>query len=341
MPFKISNETKIGALTAITITLFILGFNFLKGKSPLKKARYVYARFHSIEGLVASNSVIMNGLTVGNVYATSPGDEELNSVVVTIRLTEAIKIPINSIAQIKSNPLGAPAIEIVKGDARTFVSPGDTLATIETPGLFGSIFDKLAPTQKALDKLLISLDSIAAKVNTTLTPGVQDDLKVAMQNLRSVSGELNGTMAGVNKLVSANGSLAKTLDNANDFSASLVDNKQKIGNIASNLEAGSAKLAELDLKATVDQLNLSVASLKATLEKLNDPGNTAGALLNDRRMYDNLNSSINSLNLLLQDLRLHPKRYVQVSVFGKKDKSEPLMKPMAEDSATREQFKNQ
>lgn len=341
MPFKVSNEVKIGALTAITITLFILGFNFLKGKSPLKKAQYLYARFSNVAGLVPSNPVTMNGLAIGNVYATEPGDEELNSVLVTIQITEAIKIPNNSIAKIKSNPLGTTAIEIIKGDAREFLVKGDTLRSEETPGFFGTIFDKIEPTQKSLDKLLVSLDSVAQKVNATMTPATQEDLQASISNLRKVTSELGGTIAGINKLVNdPNSSLMKTIDNANSLTSELAANKQKISNIAGNLETTSNKLAEMDFAATVDNLNKTVTSLKATIDKLNDPKNSAGALLNDRRLYDNLNSTVNSLNILLQDLRLHPKRYVNVSVFGKKDKSEPLMKPMAEDSVTQEQRKN-
>ena len=71
--------------------------------------------------------------------------------------------------------------------------------------------------------------------------------------------------------------------------------------------------------------------LNTTLAKINSNEGTMGLLMNDKKLYSNLNASANSLNILLQDFRLHPKRYVNVSVFGKKDKSDPLMKPL-EDS---------
>jgi phospholipid/cholesterol/gamma-HCH transport system substrate-binding protein len=341
MAFKISNETKVGALTVITVTLFILGFNFLKGKNPLKRAQYYYARFDAIEGLVPSNPVIMNGLAIGNVYATEPGDEELNSVLVTIRLTQPIKIPKNSIASIKGNPLGTPAIEIVKGDAKTFLQTGDTIPSASTPGFFGSIFDKLGPTQKALDKLLTSLDSVAGKVNRTITSREQENIRNAIANLSKVSEQLTLTIASVNGMLDAqNGTLSKSAHNLEQVTGTLAANKDKITTIADNLSATSQKLRDLDLAKAIEELTSTLEYTKETLNKVNSKDGTVGMLLNDKKLYDNINYTINSLNLLMQDLRLHPKRYVNVSVFGKKDKTEPLMKPMATDSATMEQRKN-
>jgi phospholipid/cholesterol/gamma-HCH transport system substrate-binding protein len=338
MAFKISNETKIGALTAITITLFILGFNFLKGKNPLKKAQYFYARFEAIEGLVPSNPVIMNGLAIGNVYATEPADEEMNAVLVTIRLTEKVKVPSNSVALIKGNPLGTPAIELVKGDARTFLQPGDTIQSSSSPGFFGSIFDKLGPTQRALDKLLTSLDSVAGKVNRTITSREQENIRTALANLSVASGELTRTLASVNGLLDAQtGSIAKTADNLQQVSGTLAANKEKITGIVANLEKTSQTLSTLELEKALAEFSSTLEYVKTTVERVNSKEGTVGMLMNDRKLYDDLNNTLNSLNLLLQDVRMHPKRYVNVSVFGKKDKTEPLMKPMPTDSVTMEQ----
>ena len=47
---------------------------------------------------------------------------------------------------------------------------------------------------------------------------------------------------------------------------------------------------------------------------------TMGKLLKDDAMYNNLTKASKEIELLLQDLRLHPTRYVNVSLFGKKEK---------------------
>ena len=341
MPFKVSNETKVGALTAITITLFILGFNFMKGKNPLKKTNYFYARFESIEGVAPSNPVKMSGLQIGAVYATAPSDELLSSILVTIRLTENIKIPSNSVVQINSDLLGSSAIEIVKGDAKTYLKPGDTIAAINTPGFFGGMVDKLTPTQKKLEHLLVSIDSVASKLNNTITAREQQNMQQLIGHLSDAAASLKTTIGSVNSLLDTqNGSVAKTMANLETASGALAANKEKINNIADNLSTATKKLSDLNLQNTLDELSATLTQLQTTLAKVNSKDGTVGMLLTDKKAYDNLNQTLNSLNLLMQDLRLHPKRYVSVSVFGKKDKSEPLMKPLATDSITQEQRKN-
>jgi phospholipid/cholesterol/gamma-HCH transport system substrate-binding protein len=340
MAFKISNETKVGALTAITITAMILGVNFLKGKSPLKRTMVLYARFNAVEGLVPANPVIINGLAVGHVYSLEPGDRTLNSVLVTISLTENLLIPSNSVASILSNPLGTPSVEIVRGDATTYLEAGDTLKTMSASGFLGNVFTKLEPTQRGLNKALGSLDSTLQAISKVVDKQANVELHATLANLRKVSDNLTMTTARLNDMLAAQGSLGKTADNLAAFSKSLADSKEKIPAITANVEQTTKNLSELGLKKTVDDLNATVASLTQVLQKFEQPDNTVGALLHDKKLYNNLTATTNSLNLLLQDLRLQPKRYVNVSVFGKKDKGEPLMKPLAEDSVTQEQLKN-
>ena len=99
---KISNETKVGALTAIAITLLILGFNFLKGKSLFDKSTQIYAVFPTVEGLTASNPVTVNGLQVGTVAKLLEKDKDVTGVIVVVNLTKDIHIPKNSVASVNS-----------------------------------------------------------------------------------------------------------------------------------------------------------------------------------------------------------------------------------------------
>lgn len=313
----------------------------MKGKNPLKQSDYFYARFESIEGVAPSNPVKMNGLQIGAVYATIPTDEELSAILVTIRLTEKIKIPANSVVQIKSDLLGTSAIEIVKGDAKIYLKPGDTITAVNTPGFFGGMVDKLTPTQKKLEHLLVSIDSVASKLNNTITAREQQNIRLLIGHLDEAAESLKTTIVSVNTLLNAQtGSVAKTMANLETASGALASNKEKINSIADNLATATKKLSDLNLQTTLDEVSATLAQLKTTLAKVNSKEGTMGMLLTDKKAYDNLNQTLNSLNLLMQDLRLHPKRYVSVSVFGKKDKSEPLMKPLETDSITQEQRKN-
>lgn len=115
---KITNETKVGALTALAITLLILGFNFLKGKSLFKRGNFIYAKVKEAKGLMVSNPVLINGLQVGSVYELEEANKNLDNVIVAIKMSKDINIPVNSVASITGNPLGTPTIEISMGDKK-------------------------------------------------------------------------------------------------------------------------------------------------------------------------------------------------------------------------------
>lgn len=340
MAFKVSNETKVGAFTAIAITLLILGFNFLKGNNPLKKSQYFYAKFEAIEGLVAANPVMMNGLVVGTVYKTEPADEFLTSILVTIRLTEPIVIPTDSKATIKGNLLSTPVIEITKGVATTYLNKGDTIQTLSSSGFLGTVLEQLGPTQTKLNSALGNMDSLLLSANKILDANTQANLRLSMAHLSTITSNLVKTTQELNKLLSSNQNTLKvTLDNLQTTSKQMQTGTENLPAITANMEKVTKELSEAEFGKMVKNLDATISELQTTIQKVNDKDGTVGALLNDRKMYDNLTSAVNSLNLLMQDLRLNPKRYVNVSVFGKKDKSTPLMKPMAEDSITQEQFK--
>ena len=338
--FKISNETKVGALTAIAITMLILGVNFLKGRNITKKSRYLYARFQNADGLLVANPVMMNGLNIGTVYKTEPGDIDLNSVLVTIRLDEMVNIPKSSFGEVKTSILGSSSLVITKGPGAEHLGTNDTLDTRVSAGLFGGISTKLEPTQAKLENALVSMDSLLKSVNKTLNDKAQADLQQTLANLALITQDLTKTTTALNGLLSPTGNISKTAESLASFSASLDVVKTKLPAITQNLETTSKNLSQLDLDKTLKTVNETITSLKAVVAKANSNEGTVGMLLNDKKMYGNITSTINSLNLLLQDIRLNPKRYVNVSVFGKKNKSEPLMKPMAEDSITQEQRKD-
>src|SRR6266700_7465075 len=126
---KISNETKVGTLTAIAITLLILGFNYLKGKNISTPNDQLYAIFPNVEGLQVSNPVFINGLQVGKVSAMHEKDKSLSGIVITIELTKDVNIPNNSLAAIRSELLGAASIKIELGGSKKYFDDGDTIQT--------------------------------------------------------------------------------------------------------------------------------------------------------------------------------------------------------------------
>jgi phospholipid/cholesterol/gamma-HCH transport system substrate-binding protein len=325
---KISNETKVGVLAAVAITLLILGFNFLKGKNVFDKKDTVYAVFQKVEGLSTSDPVKVNGLQVGIVSDIEEKDENLSGIVVSINITKNVNIPDNSYAVISSNPLGSTTVNIVRGTSSTYIKDGDSLQTNPASGLLDEIKGTLNPTVAQVNGTLKSLDSLVEQIGSTLDPKTRTNLQAVIGNLNTASASL-ATM-----LNAQNGALAATLNNMSAVTGNLKNNNDSINRIIGNVETMTRKFSELDLQKTLTKLETSVDNLNTTLKKVNSTDGTLGLLMNDPKLYNNLNATTNSLNILLQDLRLHPKRYVNVSVFGKKDKTGPLMEPLS-DSATK------
>jgi len=320
----ISNETKIGALAAVAIVFFILGFNFLKGTSLGTKHTKYYAVFDNINGLANGNPVAINGKQVGTISG-SDGGLDMRRITVTMSMNQPLNIPNNSVAIIDPSLLGTTTLEIQLGDATQFYKDGDTISTQAKAGLLDAAFQKLDPVLFEVKNAVGSLDSLLGSVNSVFDDKTKNNIKGTMDNLQKSSANLEIL------LNTQTGALAKTLDNVSSFTGGLKDNNEKINHVMSNLDATTTTLSKLDLEKTLDSLDLTINTLKRVVAKVNsDTTGTLGRLINNDNLYNNLTSTSNKLNLLLDDVRVHPKRYISISIFGKKDKQAPLMVPLAD-----------
>jgi phospholipid/cholesterol/gamma-HCH transport system substrate-binding protein len=323
---QISNETKIGALTIVSVTLLILGYNFLKGKDLTKKSDAIYAKFTDVGALEISSPVKIKGFRVGNVYKIRNLDKAVSEVVVMINLQEEVWIPVNSVAIISNSLTGTSTINIVPGNAKEYLKAGDTLQTSNNPDLLGKVMSSLDPILISAQKTVDTLQRVLANINSLFDAGTKQNLKASVANLEKTTSNLTAL------LDSENGSLAKTLSNAESFTANLNANKDQLNATVSNLQKASEKMAALELQTTINELNGSMSQLKTILEKANQKDGTLGLFLNDPALYNSLQQTSRSLNILIDDLKTNPKRYIGFSVFGKKDKSKPLSAPLADST---------
>lgn len=319
---KVSNETKVGALTAIAIAVLILGFNFLKGRNITEKSNTIYAVFPDVDGLAAASPVYANGYQVGRVADLEAKDENLSGIVVTITLTKSFNIPANSYATMTKSLLGTTSVKIILGNEKNFIKEGDTLRVQATPDMFAEVKNSLNPAVENLSKTLASLDGVIKKLDAVVDPTAQKNLQSIIANLNTASQNLTAL------LDTKNGKLASTLNNVESITGNLAKNNGKIDSSLSNVQTATAKIADLKIAETLENLKKTLTQLEQTITKLNNPNSTVGALLNDRKLYDEIRQTNRSLTTLLDDFKTHPKRYVTVSVFGKKDKSAPLQKPI-------------
>lgn len=326
---KISNETKVGALTAVAITLLILGFNFLKGKTLFKTGNIIYAKYTDTKGIMISNGVFINGFQVGSVYDIENADKNLSAIVVAIKLKDNYNIPANSIASIKENPLGNASITIALGDAATYVKSGDTILTASNAGLLGDVMNKLGPVGDQIKATVGSLDSVLKNINTIFDPATKNNLQEVIANINKTTASLVVSSASIQAMLNQQtGAITASMNNVNSFTKNLADNNDKVTRMLGNVEKTTENLSKADIDGTIAQLKNSIETLNTILGKMSSTDGSLGKLLNDKALYDNLTNTVRSANILMDDLRVHPKRYVNISVFGKKDKTGPLMAPL-------------
>jgi phospholipid/cholesterol/gamma-HCH transport system substrate-binding protein len=332
---KISNETKIGALTAIAVTFLILGFNFLKGKTLFKTGNFLYAKFDDTRKLSPSNPVYINGYQIGSVYEIRAGSNDLKNILVTIKLNALYNIPDNSIAEIETTLVGSPNILITPGNSPKYLQSDDTINTRNVPGLLGDVSQRLAPVADQLQATLGSLDTVLRNFNSVLDPATKSNLQGVIANLhKATTSIIVSANAMQHMLNTENGSLVTALNNVDSFTANLKANNEKISNTLSNVEKTTDNLAKADIDGAVNSLKSSVDKLDSVMNKINSSDGSLGAMINDKELYNNINNTVRSLNTLMDDLRVHPKRYVNISVFGKKDKGNYLTEPLKDSTSS-------
>jgi phospholipid/cholesterol/gamma-HCH transport system substrate-binding protein len=329
---KISNETKIGILAIVAIALLVIGFNFLKGKNLFKKDNNIYAVYTEVQGLSKSNPVVINGLQIGRI-AGLDGGKDMRRIVVTVSLFKDVNIPSNSLAVINPNLLGSPTLEIQLGNSTKYMHDGDTLLTTLSGGAFDEALKIINPVLYEVRNAVKSLDSVLHIITGVFDPTTKNNMKEIVSNLKTTTASFAISSASLEQMMNLQtGLLAKSLENVNTFTTNLNTNNQKLNDILTNAQKASATLAAINVQNTLDTLNIAVNNFKKGSEKINSKDGSLGLLLNDKTLYNNLEATANKLNILIDDIRVHPRRYVNVSIFSKKDKGNYITAPLIDDT---------
>lgn len=314
---KISNETKIGALTAIAITILILGYSFLRGNDVFSSSNKFYAVYRSVDGLSVSKPVLVNGFPIGHISKMELGQN--GQTTVELKIESKYNVPINTIARLVSTDLlGSKAVVFELGDSKQYAESKDTLQA----DIQGSLAESLQPIQTKAENLMNKLDSSLAAINKILNPNFQRNVDRSFNSIANSLQTLEGTTKKIDNLIGAQSShINGILTNTEDVTTSLKVSAANLNNITGNFDRFSNDLANGNIKQTLDNANKAMADLQATTARINSNKGSLGLLLNDDELYRNLQNAANNLDALFIDLKANPKRYVHFSVFGgKKDK---------------------
>ena len=310
---KVSREIKTAVLVIISIILFIWGYSFLKGKNLFDNSNKLFVVYENVAGLAPSAPVTLNGLTIGKVNSISINPD--GKLLVELHITTDFPIAKTSIAEIYDSGLVGGRQIAIKPNLldKNYTVSGDYLQASSKLGLTDALAQQLEPLQAKIQQLLENADVLFSNVNDILDTQTRQNLKNSIASLNTTLSEFSVASKSINELLDDNKSkLNSTLKN--------------VDKVSGNFATISDSLAKANLGQTVRNLEKTLAKVDKIMAELEQGNGTMGKLIKDETMYTNFAKTSKELELLLQDLRLNPTRYVNVSLFGKKNK--PYVAPV-------------
>ncbi len=307
---KLSRELKVGLLSVVTIAMLYFGFNFLKGSDFFSPNKKYFVIYNNIDGLTSSNPVMLNGKAVGQVRGTAIQQDQDNRLLVTVEIRKDLILRQGTQAVLADGGLlGGKIIRLEVSPTGRQLVDGDTLTSSREAGIQALLQERTLP-------VITHADSLVQNLNT-VTKGFQETgaiLNQVLRNFDQTSSTLRTTLQQNQR------SLAQLTANLDTLSGSLIKTEKQIGPLLAKTSTFADSLNALRLGETVNRANRLVAQMEQLVASVKTGQGTASKLINDDKLYNNLNYTIISMNQLLANLRENPKRYVNVSIFGKKDK---------------------
>ena len=293
---KISREVKIGAAFLVSLALLYFGINFMKGSNVFSRYATYYTVLENTGGIASSSSITVKGYKVGTVSNVEYDYSAPNRIVVTLRVYESLRVPKGSRAVVVGSLMDGSSLNLSLTQNTEFYLDGDTIASGMSNGLMGEVENVMLPQINAMipkvDSLVSALTALAAN------PALANSLN----NVESVSCKLDNTVDELNRFLRLELpqlmlSLQGTVDNAHSI---------------------TSDLASIDFVKTIEGIDSTITNLRELSSVLMSNSSSVGRLLNDTAFYNNLNGVCVNANALIEDVKAHPSRYINISVFGKK-----------------------
>ncbi len=323
---KLSKEARTGIIVLTAIGLFIYGFNFLKGNDLFNRQTIVYAEYKNIGGLVESNPVTYNGFKVGLVKKIQlKKDDTSGKIIVAILIDKDVAITKTSIAKIASSGLlGSMEVQLTIRAGTELAQNGDTIVSAVEDNLQQKVDKQIAPLKAKAEALIGSIDSVMIVIQTVMNKDARDNLAKSFTSIKHSLETFEKTSLRLDTLVASQQyRITNIFAKIESIATNLANNNDKLTKIMTNFASISDSLAKANLTSTINNANLALADAAAIMDKIKKGEGSMGMLINNDSLYRKLDASAAGLDLLMEDLRLNPERYLHFSVFSKKDRNKP------------------
>lgn len=318
----ISREFKVGVIVVAALGVLYWGINFLKGSSLFEAGIDVYAIYEDTEGIMKSQSVTLNGFAIGKVSDVYFHPNHSGKIVVKMKITTDYPITVNSIAEIRSaDLLGAKEIALLLENGNVLIETGDTLRSSTEVSISESINKEVLPVKLKAERLLASLDSTVNILSGFLGGEMQEEFRTSFDNVNRSISNLGTITDEISLYMSENrealGSATQNLERLTDM---LNENRDELDRVFNNLANISDTLARANAGEAMRSLSKTATRLDAITSNIEAGEGTLGKLVSNDSLYTEINHAILSLDKLLEDIKAHPGRYVEISIFGGKNK---------------------
>jgi phospholipid/cholesterol/gamma-HCH transport system substrate-binding protein len=298
----LSKEFQVGSLTAIAITILILGYNFMRGKdNPFKSGKDLTVFYDSTPGLGIGTSVMFNGLRIGQLTKLDITDG--HKIEAIFEISSKMEIPKDSKMKIETEIFGGQKVRLVLGKSTEFAQDGDTLIPMYAEDKFSAINDQIVPLASKADSLLTSMNSFFKSESLNLAI---DRLPLAVQQINLLLQQTQSLLAANKEVVT------HTIGNVDRFSNNFVQYHQRINNLLIKLDSSTSGLDEVSLKHTVMEIDSLTKELNKITIQINSGNGTVGKMIYSDSLYNALNKSSNELNKVLLDLKKYPEKYIPI-----------------------------
>jgi phospholipid/cholesterol/gamma-HCH transport system substrate-binding protein len=317
-----SKYTRLGILIVISSVILIWGLSYLKGNDIFSRSNDYHVIYESIDGLSRSNDVMLSGYKIGQVKNIRFMPDHSGRLIVTFATDASIRIPVNSVAQIVSSDImGTRAIRIILSDFSEYHVENDTVRGAVEADLKEQVSMQVLPLKNKAEELLSTLDSAITGLAFIFDENAQRNFSESFENINRTISNIEHTTADLQNLISLEKqSISSIIHNINNITGMFSQNSGELANTLQNLSALSDSLASIQISPLYSNLLSATEQLNLVMARLESTDNTLGNLLNDDHLYYSISQLSDNLNLLMNDIRINPERYLNFSAidFGRK-----------------------